>query len=149
VAVFRLHSLSAVGTVFLSLLLAGCSRHTPLPPVIGAEGQAEARTAFEQLMEALESGNQDKVWDGLSARSQSRIGGNPASEGSAKVEKTPGEKAKAVELLRKTVGRKPKVKDVRGTRTGVEIEFEYAAGKTRDLEMVSEDGAWKLNLFTS
>ena len=32
---------------------------------------------------------------------------------------------------------------------GVEIDFQYAAGKTRDLEMVLEDGAWKLNLFSS
>jgi hypothetical protein len=135
---------------FLSLLLAGCTPVPNLPPVIGPEGQSMARTAFEQILEALESGNQDKVWEGLSAKSQSRIKENFAAERTAKKgKKSPSEKAKAVELLRGIVGRKAKIKGVRGTRSGVEVDFEYAQGKTRDLEMVSEDGAWKLNLFSS
>src|SRR5262245_35208465 len=109
-----------------------------------------ARAAFEQLLAALEGGNQDKVWDGLSARSQFRIKERLASERSAEGgKKNPSEKAKAVEVLRGIVGRKPKLKELRGTRSGVEVEFEYAAGKTRDLEMVLEGGAWKLNLFSS
>jgi hypothetical protein len=132
------HPLPAlVGMALLSLPLAGCTRNPDLPPVIGPEGEAEARTAFVQLLEALESGDQDKVWEGLSARSQSRV----------------KEKVKAAQTLRGIVGRKPRIKEgikrVQGTRSGVEVEFEYAPGKTRELEMVPEGGAWKLNLFSS
>jgi hypothetical protein len=138
-----------IGMAFLSPLFAGCTRTANLPPVIGAEGQSEARAAFEQMLEALDNGNQDKVWEGLSSRSQFRIKGN-ASEGTAeKGTASPNDKAKAVAVLRGIVGRKAKIKDVRGTRSGVEVEFEYADGKSRDLEMVLEDGAWKLNLFSS
>ena len=109
-----------------------------------------ARTAFEQILEAVETGNQDRVWDGLSARSQFRIQETLATARQAEAgTKSAREKAKAVEILRGMVGRKPRIKDLRGTRSGVEIDFEYAAGKTRDLEMVLEDGAWKLNLFSS
>jgi hypothetical protein len=142
--VLKLPSFPPVGIVLLSLVFAGCAQHPPLPPVIGPDGQSAARTAFEQVLAALESGNQDKVWEGLSVRSQFRIKENLAAGKQGQ-----GEKAKAAETLRGIVGRKPKIKDVRGTRSGVEIEFEYSAGKTRDLEMVSEDGAWKLNLFSS
>jgi hypothetical protein len=135
---------------FLSLLLAGCTGTPDLPPVIGPEGQAMAKTAFVQLLEALESGNQDKVWDGLSARSQFRIKEKVAAERTAaKGKRSLSEKAHAVEVLRGIVGRNAKIKDVRGTRSGVEIEFEYAHGKSRDLEMVLEGEAWKLNLFSS
>ena len=108
-----------------------------------------ARAAFEQILVALESGNQDKVWEGLSARSQSRIKGKAGEQAVQQDKHGPAEKSKAVETLRKIVGRKPKIKDVRGTRSGVEIEFEYADGQSRDLEMVLEDGVWKLNLFSS
>jgi hypothetical protein len=104
-----------------------------------------ARAAFVQILEALESGNQDKVWDGLSTRSQSRIKEMTAEKG----KQNQSEKAKAVEVLRGIVGAKAKFKDTRGTRSGVEVEFEYAHGKSRDLEMVLEGGAWKLNLFSS
>jgi len=127
------------------LVLAGCSREPALPPVIGPEGQSMARAAFVQILEALESGNQDKVWDGLSTRSQSRIKEMTAEKG----KQNQSEKAKAVEVLRGIVGAKAKFKDTRGTRSGVEVEFEYAHGKSRDLEMVLEGGAWKLNLFSS
>ena len=137
------------GMAFLSLLLAGCERTPDLPPVIGPEEQSLARAAFEQLLEALGSGNQDKVWEGLSARSQLRIRGNAVEGAADKGGPSPGEKAKAVAVLRGIVGRKAKIKDVRGTRSGVEVEFEYADGKSRDLEMVLEGGAWKLNLFPS
>ncbi len=144
------HLSSILGRMaFLSLLLAGCARVPDLPPVIGPEGQSMARAAFVQLLEALESGNQDKVWEGLSTRSQSRIRDKAAERTAEKGKPNPSEKAKAIEVLRGTVGRKPKIKDVRGTRAGVEVEFEYADGKSRDLEMVLEDGAWKLNLFSS
>lgn len=147
---FKHPSSALVGMVFLSLVLAGCKRDSDLPSVIGPEEQSVARAAFEQLLVALESGNQDKVWDGLSTVSQLRIKESLATERSAEGEKkNPSEKAKAVEVLRGIVGRKPKIKELRGTRSGVEVEFEYAAGKTRDLEMVLEDGAWKLNLFSS
>ena len=136
--------------VFLSLLVAGCSRVPDLPPVIGPEGQSMAKTAFEQILEALKSGNEDKVWEGLSAKSQARIKETFAAERTAASgQKSLSEKAKAVEVLRGIVGRKPKVQGARGTRSGVEIDFEYADGKVRDLEMVSEGGAWKLNLFSS
>ena len=50
-----------VGMAFLSLLFAGCTRTDNLPPDIGAEGQSEARAAFEQMLEALDSGDQAKV----------------------------------------------------------------------------------------
>jgi hypothetical protein len=147
---FKHTSSALVGVAFLSALLPGCTRVPNLPPVIGPEGQSEARAAFVRLLEALEGKDQDKVWEGLSARSQFRIkqraGAGRAAEGG---KPGPGEKAKAVELLRGAVGRKPTIKDVRGTRSGVEVEFEYAAGKSRDLEMVLEDGAWRLNLFSS
>lgn len=145
---FQHPSSTLVGMVFLWLLLAGCTRGPDLPPVIGPEGQSMARAAFEQILEALESGNQDQVWQGLSVRSQFRIKEN-AERAAEEGKRSPSEKAKAVEILRGIVGRKAKIKDVRGTRSGVEIEFEYADGKSRDLEMVLEDGAWKLNLFTS
>jgi hypothetical protein len=136
--------------VFVSLLVAGCSRVPDLPPVIGSEGQSLAKTAFEQILEALESGNEDQVWEGLSARSQSRIKESFAAERAAdKGKKSPNEKAKAVEVLRGIVGRKPKVQGTRGTRSGVEVDFEFADGKVRDLEMVLEGGVWKLNLFSS
>jgi hypothetical protein len=139
-----------VGMLFLLLLVAGCTRSPDLPPVIGPEGQSQARAAFEQLLEALESRNQDKVWDGLSSRSQFRIKESVAAEQSGKDgKKNPSEKAKAITVLRGIVGAKPKIKELRGTRSGVEVEFEYAPGKTRDLEMVSEGGGWKLNLFSS
>ena len=108
-----------------------------------------ARAAFEQMLEALESGNQDKVWEGLSSRSQFRIQQNAWEGAAEKAKPSPAEKAKAVAVLRGVVGKKPKIKDVRGTRSSVEVEFEYADGKTRDLEMVLEGGAWKLNLFSS
>jgi hypothetical protein len=144
----HLSSLRA-GLVFLALLLAGCARVPDLPPVIGLEGQSMARAAFERILEALESGNQDKVWEGLSTRSQSRIKDKAAERTAEKGKPSPGEKAKALEVLRGIVGRKAKIKDVRGTRSGVEIEFEYAERKSRDLEMVLEDGAWRLNLFSS
>jgi hypothetical protein len=148
VTVFKHPSFTLVGMVFLSSLLAGCGGPN-LPPVKGPEEQAAARAAFEQMLEALDSGNQDKVWDGLSARSQYRLR-QPAGEGLAEKDKpSPAEKAKAVTTLRGLVGRKPKIKDVRGTRSSVEVEFEYADGKSRDLEMVFEDGAWRLNLFSS
>jgi hypothetical protein len=148
VTVFKHPSFIPVGMVFPSLLLAGCGGPN-LPPVKGPEEQSAARAAFEQRLEALENGNQDKVWDGLSARSQYRIQQN-AGEGAAQQrEPSPGEKAKAIAKLREIVGRKPKIKDVRGTRSSVEVEFEYADGKSRDLEMVFEGGAWKLNLFSS
>jgi hypothetical protein len=148
--VFKHLSSTLVGMVFLSFLLAGCSRTANLPDVIGSEGQSQARAAFEQMLEALDSGNQDKVWEGLSARSQLHIKRN-AGEGTAEKggEPSPSAKAKAVAVLRGIVGRKAKIKDVRGTRSGVEIELEYAAGQSRDLEMVLEGGAWKLNLFSS
>jgi hypothetical protein len=136
--------------VFLSLLVAGCSRVPDLPPVIGSEGQSLAKTAFEQILEALESGNEDKVWEGLSARSQSRIKETFAAERKTeRGKKSLSEQAKAVEVLRGIVGRKPKIQGTRGTRSGVEVDFEYADGKVRDLEMVLEDGTWKLNLFSS
>jgi hypothetical protein len=144
----RLSSILA-GVGFLSLLLTGCAPVPDLPPVIGPEGQSMARAAFEQILVALESGNQDKVWEGLSARSQSRIKGKAGEQAVQQDKHGPAEKSKAVETLRKIVGRKPKIKDVRGTRSGVEIEFEYADGQSRDLEMVLEDGVWKLNLFSS
>lgn len=134
---------SRTGATLLALFLAGCDREPDLPPVIGADGQSQARAAFEQLVQTLDAGNPDKVWDGLSERSRYRIKENLGAGG----KKSPGEKA--VELLRGMVGRKPVVKEARGTRSGVEIEFEYATGKTRELEMVSEGGAWKLNLFSS
>jgi hypothetical protein len=108
-----------------------------------------ARAAFEQILAALESGNQDKVWEGLSARSQSRLKEKAAKGTTDQGKPSTGEKAKASEVLRGIVGRKAKIKDVRGTRSGVEVEFEYAEGKSRDLEMVLEGGAWKLNLFSS
>ena len=108
-----------------------------------------ARAAFKRILEALESGNQDKVWEGLSARSQYRIQQNAGEGAAAKDKPSAAEKAKALTTLRNLVGRKPKIKDVRGTRSSVEVEFEYADGKSRDLEMVFEDGAWKLNLFPS
>jgi hypothetical protein len=103
-----------------------------------------ARAAFVQLLEALASGTQDKVWEGLSAQSHRRIRGQaePAKQG-------PSEKARAVEVLRGIVGHKATIKGVRGTRSGVEIEVEYAPGKSRDLEMLPEGGTWKLNLFSS
>jgi hypothetical protein len=148
--VLKLPSSPPVGVVFLSVLLAGCARHPNLPPVVGRDGESKARTAFEQILGALESGNQDKVWEGLSARSQSRIKESLAAGRTAGGGKpSPSEKAKAVEVLRGIVGHKAKIKATRGTRSGVEIDFEYAAGKARDLEMVLEDGAWKLNLFSS
>ena len=149
VTVFKHPFSTLVGMAFLSLLLAGCTGAPDLPPVIGPEGQSMARAAFVQILEALESGNQDKVWEGLSVRSQSRIRDKTAERTAEKGKPSPGQKAKAVEVLRGIVGRKPKIKDVRGTRAGVEVEFEYADGKSRDLEMVWEDGAWKLNLFSS
>jgi hypothetical protein len=127
--------------VVLASLLAGCAQHPPLPPVVGAEEQATARTAFEQFQAALERGDQDKVWDGLSARSQ-RIKESGGKQG-------PGEKAKALELARQLFGRKPKIKEVFGTRSGTVIGLEYPDGKNREFEMVLEDGAWKLNLFSS
>jgi hypothetical protein len=135
--------------VLLSFLLAGCSRIPNLPDVIGSEGQSQARAAFEQMLEALDSGNQDKVWEGLSARSQFRLKRNAGEGAAEKGEASPSDKAKAVAFLRGLVGLKAKIKDVRGTRSGVEVEFEYAAGQSRDLEMVLEGGAWKLNLFSS
>ena len=138
-----------VRMAFLALLLAGCARTPNLPPVIGSEGESEARAAFEQILEALESGNQDKVWEGLSARSQSRLKGKAAEGAAEKGVTSPSDKAKAVKVLRGIVGRKAKIKGVRGTRSGVEVDFEYAVGQSRDLEMVLEGGAWKLNLFSS
>jgi hypothetical protein len=150
VTVSKHPSSTLVGIAFLSSLVAGCSRTPDLPPVIGAEGQSQAKTAFEQILEALESGNEDKVWEGLSARSQARVKEKFAAERSAdKGKKSPSEQAKAVEVLRGIVGRKPKVQGARGTRSGVEVDFEFAEGKVRDLEMVLEGGAWKLNLFSS
>jgi hypothetical protein len=149
VTVFKHPSSTPVGIVFLSLLLAGCTRAPDLPPVIGPEGQAMARAAFEQILEALEKGDQDKVWQSLSARSQFRIKENAAEGAVDPGKRSPSEKARAVEVLRGIVGRKAKIKAVRGTRSGVEVEFEYADGKSRDLEMVLEDGVWKLNLFSS
>jgi hypothetical protein len=139
--VFKLLPLAAAG----AMILAGCSRTPDLPPVVGPDDQATARTAFEQLLSALERGDQDAVWEGLSARSQTRI----QEDFAAGRKKGASEKAKAVEVLRQTVGRKPKVTEVFGTRVGTVIGVEYADGKTRELEMVLEDGAWKLNLFTS
>jgi hypothetical protein len=147
--VFKHPSGTLVGMVFLWLLLAGCRREPDLPPVIGPEGQSMARAAFVQILEALESGNQDKVWEGLSTRSQSRIKAMVAERKAEKGKQNQSEKAKAVELLRGMVGPKAKIKETRGTRSGVEVEFEYAQGKSRDLEMVLEAGAWKLNLFSS
>jgi hypothetical protein len=138
--VFKLLSLAA-GAMFL----VGCSPTPDLPPVVGPDDQATARTAFEQLLAALDRGDQDAVWDGLSARSQARI----KEDFGAGRKKGASEKAKAVEILRQTVGRKPKIAEVFGTRVGTVIGVEYAEGKTRELEMVLEDGAWKLNLFTS
>jgi len=135
--------------VFLWLLLAGCTRGPDLPPVIGPEEQSMARAAFVEILAALESGNQDKVWEGLSARSQFRIKENAAERAADKGKQSQSEKAKAVEVLRGIVGRKPKVQGTRGTRSGVEVDFEYADGKVRDLEMVLEGGAWKVNLFSS
>jgi hypothetical protein len=125
--------------------LAGCARNPDLPPVVGPEDQAAARAAFEQLLAALEGGDQDKVWAGLSAQTQRRI----QQDFAAGRKKGDSERAKAVETLRKTVGAKPKVKEVFGTRAGTIIGVEYAEGKSRELEMVFEDGAWKLNLFSS
>jgi hypothetical protein len=146
--VFKQSSFTLAGMVLLSSFLAGCGGPN-LPPVKGPEEQAAARAVFEQMLEALDSGNQDRVWDGLSARSQYRLR-QPVGEGTAEKDKpSPAEKSKAVTTLRNLVGRKPKIKDVRGTRSSVEVEFEYADGKSRDLEMVFEDGAWKLNLFSS
>src|SRR5262249_25686265 len=108
VTVFKHPSSTLVGMVFLSLLVAGCSRVPDLPPVIGSEGQSMAKTAFEQILEALESGNEDKVWEGLSARSQSRIKETFAAERTAeRGKKSLSEQAKAVEVLRGIVGRKP------------------------------------------
>jgi len=148
--VFKYPSSALVGMVFLALPVAGCSRVPDLPPVIGSEGQSMAKTAFEQILEALESGNEDKVWEGLSARSQSRIKETFAAERTTeKRKKSRSEKAKAVEALRGIVGRKPRIEGTRGTRSGVEVDFEYANGKVRDLEMVLEGGVWKLNLFSS
>jgi hypothetical protein len=126
--------------VFLWLVLAGCKREPDLPPIIGPEGQSAAKAAFVEILQALDSGNQDKVWECLSTRSQSRIKAEKGKQ---------SEKAKALEVLRGIVGPKAKVKDTRGTRFGVEVEFEYAQGQSRDLVMVLEDGAWKLNLFSS
>jgi hypothetical protein len=146
VTVFKHASFTLVGLVFL--LLAGCGGPN-LPPVKGPEEQAAARAAFEQMLEALDSGNQDKVWEGLSARSQYRLQQNAGEGAAAKDKPSPAEKAKAITTLRSLVGHKPKIKDARGTRSSVEVEFEYADGKSRDLEMVFEDGAWKLNLFSS
>ena len=147
---FKHPSSTRVGMVFLSLLLAGCTRAPDLPPVTGPEGQSMARAAFVQILEALESGNQDKVWEGLSARSQFRIRENLAAERAAEGgKKSPSEKAKAVEILRGIVGRKAKIKGVRGTRGGVEVEFEYAVEKSRGLDMILEGEAWRLNLFSS
>src|SRR5262249_45062138 len=83
------------------------------------------------------------------SRPQLRIKGRAAEGTAEKGKPSPSEKAKALEVLRGIVGRKAKIKDVRGTRSGVEVEFEYADGKSRDLEMVLENGAWKLSLFSS
>ena len=141
---FKLRISSLVVAAVLAPLLAGCARHPPLPPVIGAEGEAAARAVFEKLTEAVDRGDQDKVWEGLSARSQYRLRGGGEGE-----KKTTGDRTKVLETVRRTVGRNPKVKDARGTRAGVNIEIETAPGKTREFEMVLEDGAWKLNLFSS
>src|SRR5262249_60007573 len=129
-AVFKPPSSPLIGMVFPSLLLAGCTRNPDLPPVVGPEGQSMARAAFVQILEALESGNEDKVWEGLSARSQSRIKETFAAERTAeRGKKSLSEQAKAVEVLRGIVGRKPKIQGTRGTRSGVEVDFEYADGK--------------------
>jgi hypothetical protein len=123
--------------------LAGCARTPNLPPVAGPEDQAAGRAAFEQLLTALEGGDQEKVWAGLSAQSQHRLRQEPVGKKGA------GEKAKAVEAVRKAVGPKPKIKEVIGTRAGIILGVEYAEGKFREFEMVFEEGAWKLNLFSS
>jgi hypothetical protein len=141
--VFKLRSSSLIGAAVLAPLLVGCARHPPLPPVVGAEGETAARAAFEKFTEAVDRGDQDKVWAGLSARSQYRL------QGGGEGEKKTGDRTKVLETVRKAVGRNPKVKDARGTRAGVNIEIETAPGRTREFEMVLEDGAWKLNLFSS
>ena len=141
---FKLLSSPVGGAAVLASLLAGCARHPPLPPVIGADGTAAARAAFEKFAETVDRGDQDKVWEGLSERSQYRLQGGGEGE-----RKTTGDRTKVLEVVRKAVGRNPKVKDARGTRAGVNIEVETAPGRTREFEMVLEGGAWKLNLFSS
>jgi hypothetical protein len=130
------HSASPLlGAVVVSLL-AGCS-YSALP-VVGSEGQATARAAFEQLQSAIESGDQDTLWNGLSVRSQTRIKDDARKKGT-------GEKEEAIERARQILGQKSKIKEVFGTIVGIE----YPQGKYRELEMVLEDKGWKLNLFSS
>jgi hypothetical protein len=139
-----LRSLAAL--VGLSSLLTGCTSGPEIPAVVGTDGQAAARAAFERLLSDLERGQENNVWESLNAGSQARIKDDLAAD---KGKPGPGEKAKALQILRKTVGPNPRIKEVFGTRGGAEIVLEFAGGNTRALEMVQENGAWKLNLFSS
>jgi hypothetical protein len=145
-------SSTLAGITFLSLYLAGCQRAADLPAKVGSEGESLAQAALEQILEAVERGNEDKVWEALSSKSQSRIKEDIAEDIAAGRMPARGkdEKAKAVEVLRALIGSKAKIKEVRGDRGAVMIMVVLANGTTRELVMVvSEGGAWKLHLFAA
>jgi hypothetical protein len=138
------------GLLAAALLTAGgtgCQRtYVPGDPV-GPDGQAAARASCEKTLAALDAGSAAQVWDGLAARSQARVKEDYSEESSEGGGKNADEKTRAVKILRGIVGKKAKVKEVRGIVDGVMVLVEKADGKSFELEMVPEGGAWKLHMY--
>jgi hypothetical protein len=143
------HSFAGVAT--LVLLATGCKKTLNETPV-GPEGQDAAKAACEKVLAAADKGSVAQVWDGLSSRSQLQIKNAPQEEQTTEgrpAGKKYDEKAEAFKAVVELVGRKAKIKEVRGVPEGVLIVVERADGATRELSMVEEGGAWKLHLIAS
>ncbi|MBI2377051.1 MAG: hypothetical protein HYV07_23825 [Deltaproteobacteria bacterium] len=116
--------------------------------VIGACSQApEPEQALSALLKNLAAGRGDKVFDGLSEKSQKEL----LRRARARGEKLDDSPARLIyEIGELTLVRQPKRTFVSepGEHRSI-VTVEVAGGETAKLAMVEENGRWKLDLFTS